>query len=195
MTISRTGHAWTSDPSLLSKKQVGYYRARLRNRIYQLVLLGLEASGLTRAEIARRIYKRPEQITRLLGAPGNWTLDTVSDLLLAIGCELGFSMNNLADRQTKAAPEQVATTQPNVITPQTGQISFEGYAPAPKTSSAMDCQEPVTQKQGTALAAAQHRTPVPVVEKYYRFKEPNNRGALAKSANPNSGEFQQGIAV
>lgn len=67
--------------------KLAYFRERFRDRLYELVLkefLKSEASGLTRADIARRIGRRPEQITRWLGAPGNWTLETVSDLLLAI---------------------------------------------------------------------------------------------------------------
>jgi len=76
----------------LSRRTLGYFRARLKNRLHQLVLgefLKLEASeGFSKADVARRIDKRPEQITRLLGAPGNWELDTVSDLLLAMGFEL-----------------------------------------------------------------------------------------------------------
>lgn len=107
MTTSRTGSAWTSDASNLSKKQVGYYRFRLRNKIHQLVIeqyLKLEAGGLTKAEIARRIKKRPEQVTRLLGAPGNWTIDTVSDLLLAMGSELALSIALVEGERESLSP-------------------------------------------------------------------------------------------
>lgn len=68
-----------------------YFHARLSNRIYALVLnkfLEREKSeNLTQAELGRRIGKRPEVINRLLGAPGNWTLETISDLLLGIAAE------------------------------------------------------------------------------------------------------------
>ena len=67
---------------------LSYFRERFRDRLYDLVMeefLKQDAeTGLTRAEVARRIDRRPEQITRWFGAPGNWTLETVSDLLLAI---------------------------------------------------------------------------------------------------------------
>jgi hypothetical protein len=68
-----------------------YYRARFRNRLYDLVLSKFRQAeaneGLTRAELARRTGRRPEVVTRLLGAPGNWRLDTVSDLLMGIAGE------------------------------------------------------------------------------------------------------------
>jgi hypothetical protein len=67
--------------------KLAYFRQRLLNRFYDLILgefLKQEQSGLTKAEVARRIGRRPEQVTRWLGAPGNWTLETVSDLSLAI---------------------------------------------------------------------------------------------------------------
>ena len=77
---------------VLSPKALGYFRARLKNRLHELVLtefMKLEnEKDFTKADMARRIHKRPELVTRLLGAPGNWTLDTVSDLLLAMGYEL-----------------------------------------------------------------------------------------------------------
>ena len=67
---------------------LAYFRERFRDRLYDLVMeefLKQDAeSGLTRAEVARRIGRRPEQVTRWFGAPGNWTLETVSDLLLAV---------------------------------------------------------------------------------------------------------------
>jgi hypothetical protein len=80
-----------------------YFHARLRNRIYSFVLKKFtekeKSEGLTKAELARRIGRKPEIITRLLGAPGNWTLETVSDLLLGIaGEELEMASSSLLNR-------------------------------------------------------------------------------------------------
>lgn len=75
----------------IPKGKLAYFRGRLKYRLYNLVIekfADMEKSqGLTKAELARRIGCKPEQITRRLGAPGNWTLDTVSDLLLGIAGE------------------------------------------------------------------------------------------------------------
>jgi hypothetical protein len=75
--------------------KLAYFRERQRNRAYDLIIgkfLELEKNGLlTRAELARRIGRAPEQVTRWIGTPGNWTLDTMSDLMLAMGAELAFS--------------------------------------------------------------------------------------------------------
>lgn len=82
--------------------KLAYFRERLRNRLHQLVIREFvrqeDIQRLTRAELARRIGRAPEQITRWLGAPGNWTLDTVSDLMLGMGTEPGFDIEHLADR-------------------------------------------------------------------------------------------------
>jgi hypothetical protein len=67
--------------------KLAFFQARLRNRLYDFILEKFEGSELTRAQLARRIGRRPEIITRLLASPGNWTLDTVSDLLLGIAGE------------------------------------------------------------------------------------------------------------
>jgi len=63
---------------------LAYFQARNRGRVYEAVIREFLRSGITQATLARRMGKRAEQINRLLGAPGNWTLDTVSDLLFAI---------------------------------------------------------------------------------------------------------------
>ena len=71
--------------------QISYFGERYRNRLHAEVLKlfhkECQKRGLTKADLARRLNKRPEQITRWLSAPGNWTLDTVSELMLAMGYE------------------------------------------------------------------------------------------------------------
>jgi hypothetical protein len=63
---------------------LAYFQARHRGRVYDTVIDEFLRSGISQATLARRMGKKPEQINRLLGAPGNWTLDTVSDLMFAI---------------------------------------------------------------------------------------------------------------
>src|SRR5690349_20959525 len=100
----------TSQTSFLSEvlrgeaipsSKLAYFRGRLANRIHELVLQEFarqEAQGrISRAELARRIDRKPEQVTRWLGSPGNWTLETVSDLLLGMQAELSVGITSLSD--------------------------------------------------------------------------------------------------
>jgi plasmid maintenance system antidote protein VapI len=74
-----------------------YFRARLQSRLHQLVLAEfLRQEDLHQAELARRIGRKPEAVNRLLGAPGNWTLNTVSDLLLGMGTEPELAIEHLS---------------------------------------------------------------------------------------------------
>lgn len=77
-----------------------YFRAQTQREAYNLVLerfAELSADhGALRSAIAKRLNKNRAQITRLLSEPSNITLDTLSDLLLAMGsqvkmtqCEIG----------------------------------------------------------------------------------------------------------
>ncbi len=79
------------DRDKLSPTTRAYFRQRQRNRLHDLVLRKFrEASkedGLTRANLARRMGRAPAVVTRLLQSPGNWRLDTLSDMLLAIAGE------------------------------------------------------------------------------------------------------------
>lgn len=95
---------------------LSYFRERFRDRLYDLVMeefLKQDAeTGLTRAEVARRIGRRPEQITRWFGAPGNWTLETVSDLLLAIAkAEPDVNLLPLEGRPVRNYRGESATAQ------------------------------------------------------------------------------------
>lgn len=70
--------------------KLAYLRERTRNRLYDFIVsrfIERSKDGFTKADLARRIGKKPEVVTRLLGAPGNWTIDTLSDLLAGIGAE------------------------------------------------------------------------------------------------------------
>jgi hypothetical protein len=72
------------DPIPVAK--LNYFRTRLRLQLHDLIVRRFQQQETMRkADLARRIHRAPEAINRLLGSPGNWTLDTVSDLLIGMG--------------------------------------------------------------------------------------------------------------
>jgi hypothetical protein len=96
----------------LSEKTKAYFRERIRNQFYNLVaqeyIRERDTNSLTQAHVARRLGRSPVQINRWLGTPGNWTLDTISDLLLAIsGSELHptCSKVQVASKRNDLGPE------------------------------------------------------------------------------------------
>lgn len=73
--------------SPLSPGALGYLCARTRDSYFDYVhakLAEAEVAGLKRGEIAKRIRKSPTRLSHILGAPGNWTLDTITELLAGI---------------------------------------------------------------------------------------------------------------
>lgn len=95
--------------------QLAYFRERLKGRIFSTIVRGFldqqkEDPIITKASIARRLQRRPEQINRWLSGPSNMTLDTVSDLILAIyGGEPSVSVD-LLKSEAKSSP----TVSPSV---------------------------------------------------------------------------------
>lgn len=89
----------------ISENTLAYLQERAKSRLYDYVLkkfLEEEKCGLTRAQLARRIGKSPEVITRMLGAPGNWTIETLADLLVGISSEeILPASESLIDRPKK----------------------------------------------------------------------------------------------
>ena len=65
-----------------------YLQERLRNNLYDVVMTKFleqeKERGLKKSDLARRIGYDSAQLNRLLGAPGNWTVKTISDLLAGI---------------------------------------------------------------------------------------------------------------
>jgi len=96
----------TDEHGVIPSERLSYFRERLRNRLHELVLLEFlyqeDKYHLTKRELAERIGRRAEQVTRWLGAPGNWTLDTVSDLLLGMASEPDFEVAKLRDKIANA---------------------------------------------------------------------------------------------
>lgn len=77
-----------SEPSgdqRIPRSTLTYLQSRNRHRLYDLVIDTFAKSGLTQATLARRLGKGTDRVCRILGAPGNWELDTLSDLVFAIG--------------------------------------------------------------------------------------------------------------
>lgn len=91
-----------------------YFQQRLFNNMHQL-LLGLvafeKATGdFSKRRLAKRIEKKPEQVTRWLSYPGNMTLETMSDLVLGMGCELEFGV-----RRFSSTHEEMIRSNDNII--------------------------------------------------------------------------------
>lgn len=63
---------------------LSFVRARNKNKAHSLLLSLFVESGMTKKDLAVMLNKKPEQITRWLGGPGNITFDTLSDLIFAI---------------------------------------------------------------------------------------------------------------
>ena len=72
----------------LSDYARGYLNQRVRNSFYDYIMRrfqeAAEQEGLTKTKLAERLGVTPSRVTRLLGSPSNWTLDTVSELLVGI---------------------------------------------------------------------------------------------------------------
>jgi hypothetical protein len=124
-TIPGLSYMTTSQTSFLSEiisgdpipaNKLGYFRARLTNRLHELIITEFErlsqSGKISKADLARRIGKKPEQITRWLGAPGNWTIETVSDLAIGMGCEPKINLLSFLEQQAsqpslESLPEKV----------------------------------------------------------------------------------------
>jgi len=70
-------------------RQIAMIEGTAQNVAHSAVLDLLEKlvreKNITRAFIARRLGRDPAQITRWLGSPGNWTLQTLGLLMAAMG--------------------------------------------------------------------------------------------------------------
>ena len=129
-----------TDP--ISKDDLYYFRQRNRNRIFAAVIARftqlVETKGLTKREVAFRLGKEPSQITRWLSGPSNWTLDTFSDLLLAMGgSEIDYAVAQTEQQNVSHADIHPLATesQDNVIYGRIPIVDRSGSVPQHRTAS------------------------------------------------------------
>lgn len=103
----------------IALENLAYYRERNRNKVYAAVVALfsrlVETQNITKREIAYRLSKEPAQITRWFSGPSNWTLDTVSDLLLAMGAELDYKDVQIGQRISHVRPHPLLQNEPNKV--------------------------------------------------------------------------------
>lgn len=90
--------------------KLAYFQTRLAGNVHQAMLKvfgRLERQGtFTRRELAQRIGRKPEQITRWFSYPGNLTLGTVSDIFVGMGYELeSITLVDLATGKRLQCPD------------------------------------------------------------------------------------------
>ena len=94
----------TSETHPIRDRDKFYYRQRNKNRVFEKIVTAFaaeaERSGTTKKQIAERLKTDPAQITRWLSAPGNLTLDSISDLLLAVDSEMDYYVEQFVNRPT-----------------------------------------------------------------------------------------------
>jgi len=69
----------------ISRGTFAYIKARVRHRVFDLIAREFKKSGITQAQLARRWGKTPDIVCRLLSRPSNMEVDTVAEVLFAIG--------------------------------------------------------------------------------------------------------------
>lgn len=109
----------------VSAGTLAYMRTRFRRRIHSLILKEFTGSGLSQADLARRLGKqKSDQICRWLAAPANFRLSTLSDLLFVItGGELVDEIQHPLDQAARndSLPEWLISNKDMDVTPQASQ--------------------------------------------------------------------------
>jgi transcriptional regulator with XRE-family HTH domain len=90
------------DKATVPRRDRAYYRKRQQNRVHgELAAYFADeaaAGRITKSKLAERLGKDPAQITRWLSEASNLELDTISDILLAMGAEMDHHVVRFSDR-------------------------------------------------------------------------------------------------
>jgi len=107
----------------LSRFELARFRQRFRNHVHdQILTLFLDLQGeqqISQKAIAERLGIHPSRINRLLSDPANMTLDTISDLMLAmngtIACKAEHFKSALTHPTIQNAADLLRHPQPNSL--------------------------------------------------------------------------------
>lgn len=82
----------SSTVEAIPEDEFAYYSRRLQNRVFGAMVNAfadeVRAGHISRAKLAKKINKSPEQITRWLSQPSNMKLDTISRIYCGLGAEM-----------------------------------------------------------------------------------------------------------
>lgn len=81
-TISRLSKP--SGRDRIPETTFAYLQTKAQLAAFDLVWDEFKQSGISQADLAARLGKGTDRVCKLLAAPGNWTLDTITELLFAI---------------------------------------------------------------------------------------------------------------
>lgn len=135
--------------------EASYFEQRFRNRIYEVVIKAVEEAAVSnkwkRKDLASRSGKKASQITKWLSGPGNWTLDTVSNLLYAIDAELDFKVIKFTEKPkaNEFHPYNNPPTSPLRLTPS----GAAGDQPKPQIVTPTGPTGPISRRQPTGAGA------------------------------------------
>jgi hypothetical protein len=111
MTTSLTRVMNAINDRVIGKFWIGYFRESFRGEVNDQLLQSFSNGDQTRADVARRLDKRPEQITRWLSSPCNLELDTISDLALALGLVPKIRFEKVGTQSTNERVHSFVTLQ------------------------------------------------------------------------------------
>lgn len=84
-----------------------YARGSFLFDVSEDILVAMRDKGVTRAELARRLGKKPPQITRLLDGAANMTLSTLSDIAFELGLTLEKTFKEYSAHRLKISKDEV----------------------------------------------------------------------------------------